>query len=136
MRCVWRPGTLSLADVDARWIAIAYESTKLDGYPTLSNLWKKWLSQEWNEPCHRIFGDLKSKLSSSPVLKFMEFDKPFEVHTGATDFAIKIVDVRWMAIAYGNMKLDDYQRRQPTNKKELLCHSALFENVATLFGVA
>ena len=49
---------------------------------TLSDLLKKWLSQEWDEPCHQAFGELKSKLSSPPVLKFVDFDKHFEVHTG------------------------------------------------------
>jgi len=41
----------------------------------------------WDEPFHQVFGELKTKLSSPPVLKFLEFDKPFEVHTGVNDFA-------------------------------------------------
>jgi hypothetical protein len=49
---------------------------------------KKWLSQEWDMPCHQTFGKLKSKLFSPPVLNFAEFDKPFEVHMGASDFTI------------------------------------------------
>ena len=40
-----------------------------------------------DEPCHQAFGELKTKFSSPPVLKFAEFDKPFEVHTGVSDFA-------------------------------------------------
>ena len=55
---------------------------------TLFNLLKKWLSQEWDEPCHQAFGELESEFSSPPVLKFAELDKPFEVHTGASDFSI------------------------------------------------
>ena len=31
LRCIWRQGTLALANVNARWMAIAYESIKLDG---------------------------------------------------------------------------------------------------------
>ena len=116
-------------------MAITYESMKLDGCPTLSYLWKKWLSQEWDEPCHQVFGELKSKFSLPPVLKFAELDKPFEVHTGVSAFANGGLCVRWMAIAYGSMKLDGCQRRQPTHDKELLCRSALLEDVATLFGV-
>ena len=50
----------------------------------LSNLLEKWLSQEWNEPCYQDFGEPKSKLSSLPVLKFVDFDKLFEVHTGVS----------------------------------------------------
>ena len=79
---------MPLADVHARWMAIAYNSMKLDGCLTLSDLLKKWLFQEWDEPYHQVLGELKSKLSSLPILKFTEFEKPFEVHTGTTDFAI------------------------------------------------
>jgi hypothetical protein len=67
-------------------MTIAYESIKLHGCRTLSGLCKKWLSQEWDEPCHQAIGELKSKLSLPPVLKLAEFAKPFEVHTGARDF--------------------------------------------------
>ena len=74
--------------VDARCMAIVYESIKLDGCPTISDLLKKWLSQGWNEPCYQAFGELKSKLSSPLMLKFVEFYKPFAVHAGASDFAI------------------------------------------------
>ena len=56
LRCRWRRRTLPLADVDPRWMTIAYESIKLDDCRTLSGLCKKWLSQEWDEPCHQVFG--------------------------------------------------------------------------------
>ena len=55
---------------------------------TLVNLLKERLSQKWEEPCHQAFGELKNKFSSPPVLKFANFDKPFEVYTGASDFTI------------------------------------------------
>ena len=71
-----------------RMNAIAYESIKLNGCLTLSDFWKKWLSQEWDDPCHQVFGELKTKLSLPPVFKFLEFDKPSEVHTKMSDFAI------------------------------------------------
>ena len=34
LKCIWRRGTLPLADVNAWWIANAYESIMLDGCPT------------------------------------------------------------------------------------------------------
>ena len=49
---------------------------------------EKGVSQEWDEPCHQVFQEPKSKLSSPPVLNFLEFDEPFEVHTDASHFAI------------------------------------------------
>ena len=49
---------------------------------------KKWLSQEWDKLCHQAVEELKSKLFLSPVVKFAEFDKPFEVYVGTSDFAL------------------------------------------------
>ena len=69
-------------------MAITYENMKLEYCPTLSDLLNKYLSQEWDEPCYQVFRELNSKLSSMPMLKFVDFDKPFEVHTGVSDFAI------------------------------------------------
>ena len=86
----------------------------------LSDLLKKGASQEWDEPCHHAFEELKSKLSSPPVLKFPKFDKPFEVHTDASDFAIGGVLMQdGRPIAYESKKLDGCQRRWPTHEKEL-----------------
>jgi hypothetical protein len=86
----------------------------------LSDLLKKGLFQEWDEPCHKAFRELKSKLSSPPVLKFPEFDKPFEVHTDANDFAIGGVLMQdGRPIAYENKKLDGCQKRWPTHENEL-----------------
>ena len=54
------------------------------------------------------------------MLKFSEFDKPFEVHTDASDFAIGGVLMRdGRPIAYESKKLDGCQRRWPTHEKEL-----------------
>jgi len=39
----------------------------------LSNLLKKWFSQEWDEPCHKAFGELKNKLSSLPIAQIPRF---------------------------------------------------------------
>ena len=86
----------------------------------LSDLLKKGASQEWDKPCHQAFEELKSKLSSPRVLKFPEFDKPFEVHTNASDFAIGGVLMQdGRPIAYESKKLDGCQRRWPTHEKEL-----------------
>ena len=71
-------------------------------------------------PCHQAFKELKSKLSLPPVLEFLEFDKPFEVHTDASNFAIVGVLMQdGRPIAYESKKLDACQRRWPTHEKEL-----------------
>ena len=60
-----------------------------------------------------------SKLSLLAMLKFLKFDKSFEMHTNASDFTIVgmlMQDGR--PIAYDSKKLNDYQRRCPIHKKE------------------
>jgi hypothetical protein len=57
----------------------------------LSNLLKKDLSFELQKEQHRPFEDLKKTLLSAPMLKFLNFTKPFEVHIDANDFTIKRV---------------------------------------------
>jgi hypothetical protein len=101
----------------------------LEPYPTC---WKKkWLSLEWDALCHQAVGELKSKVSSPPVLKFAEFDKPFEVYTGASILHWRSVDASWMVISYKSMKLNGCQRRRPSHR-----HSTSLGDVATLVGVA
>ena len=60
----------------------------------LLDLLKKSVSEIWDEHCYCAFGELKHHLISAPVLKFSEFKKPFEVHTDASDFAIRGVLIK------------------------------------------
>lgn len=54
------------------------------------------------------------------MLKFPEFDKPFEVHTDASDFVIgEVLMQNERPIAYESKKLDGCQRKWPTHEKEL-----------------
>jgi hypothetical protein len=52
------------------------------------DLLKKELSFHWGEDQHKVFKDLKNKLSSLRVLKFLYFTKPFDIHANANDFII------------------------------------------------
>jgi hypothetical protein len=55
---------------------------------SLTNLWKKEGSFEWKDEQQNVFDLLKGKLSSSPMLRFSDFVKSFEVHIDASGFAI------------------------------------------------
>jgi hypothetical protein len=55
----------------------------------LSNLLKYELSFKWKKEQQKAFKDIKEKLSSSPVLKYLDFTKMFKVHIYAIDFTIK-----------------------------------------------
>jgi len=55
----------------------------------LTNLLKKFaLTYEWEEACDEAFGTLKGILVKASVLKLPDFDKEFEIHSDASDFAI------------------------------------------------
>jgi hypothetical protein len=85
----------------------------------LSNLLKKELSQVWEECCYKAFEKLKNKLSLPTVLKFPEFDEPFEVHFNASDFAIgRVLMQGARLIAYESKKLDGYQKRWLIHEKK------------------
>ncbi len=61
----------------------------------LSNIFKKDLSFESQKDQHRPFEDLKKTFLSVPMLKFLNFTKPFEVHIDAHNFAIERVFMQY-----------------------------------------
>ncbi len=55
----------------------------------LTNLLKKSSgTYEWEEACNEAFETLKGILVKAPVLKLPDFDKDFEIHSDASNFAI------------------------------------------------
>ena len=66
LRCIWRRGILSLADVNARCMATAYESIKLDNCPILSNLWKNGYSNNGMSLVIKSMGNLRASCLRRP----------------------------------------------------------------------
>jgi hypothetical protein len=87
----------------------------------LKNLWKKSSRiYEWEEACNEAFESLKGILVKAPVLKLLDFDKDFEIHFDAFDFAIEgglMQDGR--PVAFENKKLGEMEQKWPTHKKEM-----------------
>jgi hypothetical protein len=55
----------------------------------LTNLLKKSSkTYEWDETCNEAFETLKGILVEALVLKLLDFDKDFEIHFNASNFAI------------------------------------------------
>jgi hypothetical protein len=55
----------------------------------LTNLLKKSTgSYKWDGACDEAFETLKGILVKAPMLKLPDFDKDFEIHSDASDFAI------------------------------------------------
>ena len=87
----------------------------------LSNLLgKEGQPLKWNEACANAFEEFKTLLSTAGVLKYPEFDKEFEVHTDASEFAIGGVLMQdGHPVAYESRKLTGSQLRWPTHENEL-----------------
>jgi len=87
----------------------------------LTNLLKKSaVTYEWEEACDKAFETLKGILVKALVLKLLNFDKDFEIHSDASDFAIKGVLVQeGRPVAFESKKLSETKRRWPTHEKEM-----------------
>ncbi len=87
----------------------------------LTNLLKKFaVTYDWDEACDEAFKALKGILVKASVLKLPNFDKDFEIHSDASDFAIGGVIVQdGRPMAFENKKLSETERRWPTHEKEM-----------------
>jgi len=87
----------------------------------LTNLLKKSaVTYDWDEACDEAFGTLKGILVKAPVLKLLDFDKDFEIHSDASDFTIGGVIVQdGRPVAFESKKLSETERRWPTHEKEM-----------------
>jgi len=58
----------------------------------LTNLLKKsFETYKWDKTCNEAFGTFKGNLVKALVLKLPNFDKDFEIHSNASNFAIGVV---------------------------------------------
>jgi hypothetical protein len=75
----------------------------------LTNLLKKSaVTYEWEEACDEAFRTLKGILVKALVLKLFDFDKEFEIHSDASDFAIGGVLVQeGIPVAFESKKLSE-----------------------------
>ncbi len=87
----------------------------------LTNLLKKSVvTYEWDEACDKTFETLKGILVKALVLKLPDFDKEFEIHSDASDFAIGGVLVQeGRLVAFESKKLSETERKWPTHEKEM-----------------
>jgi hypothetical protein len=87
----------------------------------LTNLLKKSaMTYEWEGACDEAFETLKGIMVKAPVLKLHDFDKDFEIHSDASDFAIGGVLVQeGRSVTSENKELSETERRWPTYKKEM-----------------
>jgi len=87
----------------------------------LTNLLKKSSGNyDWDEVCNEAFETLKGILVKVLVLKLSDFEKDFEIHSDAFEFAIRGVLVQdGRPVAFESKKLNETEQRWPTHEKEM-----------------
>jgi hypothetical protein len=78
------------------------------------------VTYEWEGACDEAFETLKGILVKALVLKLLDFDKNFEIHFDASDFAIgRVLVQEGRLVAFESKKLSETKRRWPTHEKEM-----------------
>jgi hypothetical protein len=87
----------------------------------LTNLFKKSAeTYEWDGACDEAFETLKGILVKAPVLKLPNFDKDFEIHSDASNFAIgRVLVQEGRPVAFESKKLSETERRWLAHEKEM-----------------
>ncbi len=88
--------------------------------PLINLLKKSARIYEWDGACDEAFETLKGILVKAPVLKLPNFDKDYEIHSDASDFAIAgILMQEGKLVAFESKKLSETKRRWLTHEKEI-----------------
>ncbi|XP_039048982.1 uncharacterized protein LOC120189924 [Hibiscus syriacus] len=87
----------------------------------LTDLLKKGYEWVWSKDCQEAFDDLKKVVSSEPMLTLPDLEKPLEVETDASDYAIGGVLLQdGHSVAFESRKLNETEVRYTAPDKELL----------------
>ncbi|RDY07908.1 Retrovirus-related Pol polyprotein from transposon 17.6, partial [Mucuna pruriens] len=93
----------------------------------LSKLLQKDVEFNFDQPCIEAFQELKSRLTSAPILQAPNWDLPFELMCDASDSALGAVlgqragaGLPVHVIAYASRTMDSAQQNYTTTEKELL----------------
>ena len=98
-------------------------------FSKISNPMCKLLQKEvpfvFDDECKNAFDNLKSRLTSAPIIQPPNWALPFEIMCDASDYAVgavlgQKVDKASHVIHYASMTLNDAQRNYSTTEKEML----------------
>ncbi|WVZ63916.1 hypothetical protein U9M48_013509 [Paspalum notatum var. saurae] len=75
---------------------------------------------EWTPECQQAFDELKKRLTTAPVLTFLDMHKPFSVYCDASRLSLGcILMPEGKVIAYASRQLQDHEKNYPTHDLEL-----------------
>ena len=106
----------------------------------LINLTSPKVKFHWDENCQQAFEKIKDFMTSKPVLKVPEFDKPFTLQVDASNDAIGAVllqdgaDKILHPVSYFSRKLKTHQRSYSVVEKEALALLLALENFDVYVG--
>ena len=87
---------------------------------------KKKQAKKWNENCEESFQKLKQLCSSTPILDYADYSKPFKLHTDAYGLGLGAAlcqtseDGLDRVITYASQTLSKPERNYPAQKLEFL----------------
>ena len=87
----------------------------------LSRLTSKTVPWKWTAVEQKAFTDLKKIISKETLLTYPDFNKPFDIHTDASDKQLgSIISQNGRPIAFYTRKLSATQMRYTVGERELL----------------
>ena len=87
----------------------------------LTRLCSKAVPFKWTAIEQKAFVNLKRIISKETLLAYPDFNKPFEIHTDASDLQLgAVISQGGRPIAFYSRKLSDAQTRYTTGERELL----------------
>ena len=87
----------------------------------LTNLMSKEAKYKWTPEHQHAFEQVKKVVSKETLLAYPDFNKPFEIHTDASDYQLgSVISQNNKPIAFYSCKLTPAQRRYTTTEQELL----------------
>ena len=90
------------------------------------NASKKWNSIKWDTECQEAFHKLKELCTTTPILAYADFGKPFKLHIDASVLGLGAVlyqvhDGVEKVISYASRSLTKSETKYPVHKLEFLC---------------
>ncbi|MCO5570946.1 hypothetical protein L7F22_024676 [Adiantum nelumboides] len=76
---------------------------------------------KWTPEAQKAFEEIKVVMTTLPVLKLPEFDKPFEIHADASRIALGVVLMQeGRPVAYISKKFSDREKRWATHEQDMV----------------
>ena len=87
----------------------------------LTRLTSKNVPFKWTDVEQKAFDEIKQKITQDTMLRFPDFNKPFDVHTDASDTQIgAVISQEGKPVAHFSRTLNSAQRNYTVTDKELL----------------